>query len=383
MKQTLAKHWEKLALTASILILLAYAVFSLTARKPVVIQETDGAKNALQRLLSDKEVPLAPKPAIFDGVQKSFGTTMDAAPGEDNVYYKPTVIAVATVKSAAAVPVRLTNTQNEPSFKKPLLSAPVAEPGLVKLAWADDPATKNVTIAGYVVYRKSPGKDFVKLTAAPVTEKTYTDSAIEPKKEYQYAVAAVSAKAIEKLSIKANDEIRSEPAPVTTVGVLDIEMRGVAEVPIEPDQPPVPTAQLMVKKIIDGKWKSKLFLVRKGDKIGDKEFDTQYEVTDLARVMVQKVEEFTVPKFDDKGVKIGEEKRQKTREVQVWELKYLDDAGKPQKMYPAERAAAPVTPPPAVTPEKPATPATPAPKPPATPAPKPPATPAPVPPKAP
>jgi hypothetical protein len=365
MKQTLAKHWEKLALAASGLVLLAFLAYSFTAKKPPVISETDKATKELQRLLSDKEVPLAPKPATFDGMQKSFASATDAAPGEENVYYRPTLVSVAMVKSATSTQITQVNPAKEPVFKKPILSPPAPEPGLVKLAWTDDPATKNVEIAGYLVYRKAAGKDFVKLTTEPVKEKTYTDTAAEPKKEYQYAIAAVSAKAIEKLSIKANDELRSEPVSVTTVGVIDIEMRGVAEVPLEPDQPPVPTAQLMVKKFIDGKWKSKLFLVRKGDKIGDQDLATQYEVLDLAKVTVQRVEEYSVPKFDDKGVKIGDDKKQRTRDVQVWELKYKDDEGKTQKMYPVERSAAPATPPSATPPDKAAPPATPPSKPPA------------------
>jgi hypothetical protein len=152
-----------------------------------------------------------------------------------------------------------------------------------------------------------------------------------------------------------------------TVGVLDMELKGVAEIPLEPDQPPVPTAQLMIKKFIEGRWRSKLYLVRKGDKMGDGDLATGCEVEALARVTVQHTEEYTVNKYDEKGVKIGEEKKQRTREVQAWELKYIDEAGKPQKMYPVERATTPVPPPPA---EK--GPAAPAPKPPA-PAPKPPA----------
>jgi hypothetical protein len=62
-----------------------------------------------------------------------------------------------------------------------------------------------------------------------------------------------------------------------------------------------------------------------------------------------------VNKYDDKGVKIGEEEKERTREVQVWELKYKDEEGKTQKLYPAvgSPTAAPPAPAPGVTPPAP------------------------------
>ena len=78
-----------------------------------------------------------------------------------------------------------------------------------------------------------------------------------------------------------------------------------------------------------------------------------------------------------KGVKIGEDKKQRTREAQVWELKYKDEAGKPQKMYPVEKPVTPAPPPaekggatPGAAPAVPKGPAVPSPIPGAAPAPK-------------
>jgi hypothetical protein len=349
MNQMLAKHWEKLVLGLSLALIAAYFIGAGMAKPSPLLPEARKHITELERELGVRPVDLPPLGEASVKVVKSFGPALAASPGDAHVYNRPPVIEIK-VETAAAVSVSRTDPKTLPVFKVPVLSAPVVEPGMVKLAWSENPETKNVKVAGYIVYRKAPGaKEFEKLTPEPVADTTFTDSKIEPKIEYQYAVGAiVTDKAVlEKLSPPpAGGELKCEPVKVTTVGILDMELKGVAEIPLEPDQPPVPTAQLNIRKFADGRWRTKLYLVRKGDKMGDGDLATGCVVEDLARVMIQRTEEYVVNKFDDKGVKIGEEKKQRTREVQTWELKYKDEAGKNQKMYPVEKPATPAAPPP-------------------------------------
>jgi hypothetical protein len=389
MKQFFIKHWEKVALIASIGLLLVYVVFGVLRAKPnPLIAESNTTSSRLSRELASREVEMPSKPGASERVNLSYAAPAAAAPGQEVVFYRFPEIAVEMKLTRVDTP-----KLKPKAFKKPVLGAPALEVGSVKLAWGDDPENKNVDVAGYLVYRRAPGsQDFEKITPEAIKEKTFTDASVLPKKEYQYVVGAVTAdkEAIERLKLDASGEVKSDPQSVTTLPIVDLELRGVAELPPQPGEPAVPTAQITVKKFIGGKWKTKLILVRKGDRIGEGDLATSFEVLDLARVNVKKVEEYIDKKFNDKGEVIGEEKRQRTREIPTWELKYRDDEGKAQILHPTIATPPKPGPTPGVTP-KPGTPPPPGvapPKPPAGAAPPPPIPPkpagaAPAPPKAP
>ena len=351
MKEKLAKNWEKVILGVSLAVLAAYFVVGVAmAKKNPLIPQAKNNTRQLDQELKTRPVELPAKPDMLGHISGAFGPSVVAAPGEPHVYTRPPQLAVNVEVMKSATPDLRVDPKKKPVFNAPTLTLPVAEPGSIKLSWSDSPNNKNIKPdeIGYILLRKGPGETgFKKLTPEPIAERNYTDSRVEPKQSYDYQVTArvtndeVAAKLAER-------ELTSEPLTVTAVSVLELELKGVAEIPLEPDQPAVPTAQLMIKKFLDGKWKTKLYLVRKGDKVGDGDLATGYEVLDLARVTLQHTDEYVVPKFDDKGVKVGEEKKQRTREVQTWELKYKDDAGKEQKLHPT--IGAPRTPAPAPAP---------------------------------
>ncbi|HWN45272.1 MAG TPA: hypothetical protein VNW71_23805 [Thermoanaerobaculia bacterium] len=64
----------------------------------------------------------------------------------------------------------------------------LAEPRRVRLVWR---ASDAEDLAGYVVYRKGPVGDFVRITAQPVQAAEYVDQAVAPRETYSYRVTAV------------------------------------------------------------------------------------------------------------------------------------------------------------------------------------------------
>jgi hypothetical protein len=212
------------------------------------------------------------------------------------------------------------------AFRKPVLTSAEAVPGAVRLAWEADPAT-NIEIAGYHVYRRPAASDgspptaggapFARLTKDPLKAKAYADATAEPKKAYDYAVAAVTrdAEAILRLDIP-DGELRSDPKTVRLGSAFVIDLRAVAETPGEAGAPPVPVAQVVVRKFEGGAPKARTVLVRKGDRIGDGEFDTRFEVTGIARVKVARAA--------PAGGGLAPA-------VETWELQYRDDEGAPRQ----------------------------------------------------
>jgi hypothetical protein len=109
------------------------------------------------------------------------------------------------------------------------------------------------------------------------------------------ALAELAKDIVEKFEDRPT--LSGPPAP-------EIELKGAAEIPTD-DGPPVPVAQVMVRKHVSGLAKSKLYLVKKGDLIGDGDLATPCRVTSVTRVDAETPE---------KG-------------PPTWELRYRDSAG--------------------------------------------------------
>ena len=201
-------------------------------------------------------------------------------------------------------------------FHKPVLMSVTADPGSVLLAWDDAPET-NAEVAGYVVYRRPAGEEtFERLTPTPLRKKSYADGAVEPKKAYEYAVAAVTrdAETILRLGLPPEGEIKSDPKGVKTLGVFSVELRLVAE---PKDASAGTIAQVVIRKQVKDSWRTKTVSVKKGDTLGDGDFATGFSVTDIVRVKI--------PRTDaPAGSPLGE--------IQTWELRYKDDEGAEQQI---------------------------------------------------
>jgi hypothetical protein len=358
MKEKIAKNWEKIALAVSVALVLAYLIVGVgMAKENKLIGEADRNTRDLKTQLDERPVTLPAKADTLGAINGAFAPAMTATPGETHVYTRVPEIAMNVEIIRDISTGMKTDPKKQPVLMPPALATPSVEPGTITLNWTDSEETKNIAAEDmtFVVYRKGPGeKELKKITPEPVTDRTFTDTAVKPKGEYAYVVAVRVTKpeVLSKLATPPpGGEVKSDSQTAVAAAILKLELKGVAEIPLEPDQPPVPTAQLMVRKFIDGGWRSKLYLIRKGDKIGSATFTTGFLVEDLARVTIKRTEEYTVPKFDDKGVKVGEEVKKRTREVQTWEMKYKDETGKVQKLHPA--TGAPKAPAPAPKTEKP------------------------------
>jgi len=64
----------------------------------------------------------------------------------------------------------------------------VAEAGRARLVWRQSEASD---LAGYIVYRKGPTGDFVRLTAKPIAATNYVDAAVASGQAYDYRVTAI------------------------------------------------------------------------------------------------------------------------------------------------------------------------------------------------
>jgi hypothetical protein len=249
--------------------------------------------------------PASPRPPATAGGLNAGETPvkMEVPPDENAPAGSSTVIVVEPPKERQIV------------YRKPVLRSVEVDFGAVLLAWDDDPGT-NIEIAGYHVYRRLEGEtEFTCLTKAPVTKKAYTDGSVEPKKSYEYAVAAVTrdAEAILRLGLPPAGELKSEPKAVKTPGIFSVELKLVAQPAPEKGVAPEPFAQVVIRRQAKGTWKTKPVTVRKGDLLGDGEFATGWEVTGIVRVKI--------PRPDGSP-----------GEVQTWELQYKDDEGNAQKV---------------------------------------------------
>jgi hypothetical protein len=88
-------------------------------------------------------------------------------------------------------------------------------------------------------------------------------------------------KALEELAKTVVEKFEDSPT-LAVPSAPEIELKGAAEIPTS-DGPPVPVAQVMIRKRVDGRIKAKLFLLRKGDLIGDGDLATQCRVTDILK----------------------------------------------------------------------------------------------------
>ncbi len=234
------------------------------------------------------------------------GPTVMIPPDGSATGTDPTVVMVAPPKERSI------------TFRKPILMSVVPDYGAVQLAWDDDPGT-NVEVAGYHVYRRvAGGGTYARVTKEAIRKKTYTDETVDPKTEYEYAIASVTrdAEAILRMGLAPGGELKSDPKAVKTPGVFSLSMRLVA-LPT-PGGDALPIAQVIIKKQLKGGgWRTKTVSVVKGNAIGDGPFATGFTVTDLVKVKIARTD---AP--PDSPV----------TEVETWELQYTDDEGKPQKL---------------------------------------------------
>jgi hypothetical protein len=245
------------------------------------------------------------------------GGMPEARPGDEKVRVE--VPADETVPAGPSIVLVEPPKERKVAFRKPVLMSLTADPGSVLLAWDDDPET-NIDVAGYVVYRRVAGEEaYERLTPDPVRKKSYADGTVEPKKSYEYAVAAVTrdAEAILRLGLLPGGELKGDPKGVKTLGVFTVELRLVAEPKGTAGAPAVPLAQILVRKQVKDSWRTKTVSVKKGDPIGDGDFATGFEVVDIVKVKVPRT---------DAGAGSA------VAEIVTWELQYKDDEGAVQKV---------------------------------------------------
>jgi hypothetical protein len=258
--------------------------------------------------------PLTPSPPRSPPPSSSF---VKARPGEDIVKHGRPPSEAAPPENPSVVEIRPPR-ERKTTFRKPTLKSLATDYGSVMLAWDDDPGTTADLIAGYHVYRRATGAaTFTRVTKEPVTKKTYSDDTVEPRKEYEYAVATVTqdAGAIMRLKLPPNGEAQSDPKSVRTAGIFALDLRGVAESPGPPGAPPTPIAQISIRKFVKGNWQTKSVYVKKGERVGSGEFDTGCEVVEIARVAQPRPAAGEI-----------------AAEVQTWELRYRDADGAAQKV---------------------------------------------------
>ncbi|MGB8952312.1 MAG: hypothetical protein WCC06_06570 [Candidatus Aminicenantales bacterium] len=87
----------------------------------------------------------------------------------------------------------------------------VSSTGLVTLIWE---ANREKDIAGYKVWRKEEGRDAcVLLTPEPILENTFTDTAVEKGRRYEYAITALDRSGNESQKSEPVVEITEDEAP--------------------------------------------------------------------------------------------------------------------------------------------------------------------------
>jgi hypothetical protein len=133
----------------------------------------------------DGPAPLNPAPipaASFERPGVTFGTE------ECFVVRTAVVIGAATLESAPTAPQCVKPVDVfAPAAPKGLSAVGVA--GAVNLIWE---ANTEGDLAGYVILRgEAPGDTLQAITATPITETTYRDTAVQPGVRYVYAVVAV------------------------------------------------------------------------------------------------------------------------------------------------------------------------------------------------
>lgn len=152
-----------------------------------------------------------------DAQSKSYGQAIARVPGGDRNFidktaafgnrYIYTVRAVATANPLVhSDPAGEREVGYEDRFAPPTPGSLIAlgERGAVRLRWD---ASAAADLRGYLVFRKDPGRDFLRLTPEPIAATEFTDRGLSSGLTFEYAVQAVD---------KAGNE-SPRTAPVSTV----------------------------------------------------------------------------------------------------------------------------------------------------------------------
>lgn len=152
-----------------------------------------------------------------DAQNKVYGQAIARVPGSERTFldktaafgksYIYTVRAVANANPLVhSDPAGEREVGYEDRFAPPTPANFIAlgERGAVRLRWDASPAAD---LRGYLVFRKDPGRDFLKLTPEPITATEFTDRGLASGLSFEYVIQAVDK--------TGNESQRS--APVTTV----------------------------------------------------------------------------------------------------------------------------------------------------------------------
>lgn len=272
MRQLLAKHWDRLALGASLALVGVYLLAGGAAQaSDPAVERLDGDIVALRQAIRGAPPAAHPETAYPRRVASAFGPATPAAPGLAWVCYKPTDVRVRVVEGPALPPA-------------PLLSAPLvdrldARVGRVELAWRDHPRSTAKT-SGYAVYRRrAADRDFEKIADLPAREKAYTDERVKAKTEYVYAVGARTDQGdavTEGGPGPKGEGPLSAPARVTTPRDADLVFSGMGR---QEEGRLSSAASVTLRTFVNGRWVSKHLLARKGERVGP------FEILDLVQVI--------------------------------------------------------------------------------------------------
>jgi hypothetical protein len=249
--RNLPKSWDRWALLGSLGIVASVVLYhALLASPDALAGETRELAAGLDRSMVRPPSPLPPAVPV----RPAFASPGDAQGGGDWVYYAPTWIVVS------AVP-RVKKPEEEKEkvvFRAPVLVAADAAVGRVTLAWRDADGN-TVKPAGYrVERRRADGDEFARLTPQPVKEKTFVDTAVDPRTTYAYAVTAVT----EDPRVDGKAGPRSEVREVRTPDVFQIELVGAQ---LHADGT---FAAVKVRRFHQDRWWEKLYFVKAGEAIG-------------------------------------------------------------------------------------------------------------------
>jgi hypothetical protein len=355
--RALLKFWDKAALALSCVVVASVLLFgsSRAERKELLLSAGRMTRALEDDLRARMGEPLTPS-AVPQPLARAFGPVIEAAPGDEWVYYARPRVGVSVTVTA---PLPGTAPPKK-AFRldKPVVGGIVAETGFVRMTWDDAPGT-SARVVGYLIYRRRAGEAaFGRITQEPVKEKVFTDEDVPSRQDLEYAVAAVTddPEAAKSFGLGSGGEgPRSDPKTVRTLGLFALALRIVSRFP--PDREggePVILARVTVRKLVSGAWVEKDYSVRKGDRIGRPEtisrngrpvavdFATGFEVLGIEAAKAARVEKVLRPRFDPKTAqKVGEEEVTVTREVPTWKLIYRDDTGTTRVVTPEEGRAQP------------------------------------------
>lgn len=153
-----------------------------------------------------------------DAQSKAYGQAIARVPGGERVFldqtasfgnkYIYTVRAVANANPLVhSDPAGEREVVYEDRYAPPVPGNILAlgERGTVRLRWDASP---GADVAGYLIWRKEPGRDFSKLTAAPLLATEFTDRGLASGLTFEYVLQAVDK--------SGNESPRSAPVSVVT-----------------------------------------------------------------------------------------------------------------------------------------------------------------------